>query len=125
MTVSNRIRWTTTDIALFTDDSKRYEIIDGELIVTGAPRWSHQQIAGRMLSTLDNWSQSSGLGEAAFNPGVIFTDTDNVIPDIVWASHSLLDQLLDNTGHLTGALFYSTPLTTGAIAHTDDRPVSR
>ena len=33
----NRVRWTTADLELFPDDGKRYEIIDGELIVTRAP----------------------------------------------------------------------------------------
>ena len=39
---TNRVRWTTADLELFPDDGKRYEIIDGELIGTRAPRWSHQ-----------------------------------------------------------------------------------
>ncbi|MEM7773953.1 MAG: Uma2 family endonuclease, partial [Cyanobacteria bacterium P01_A01_bin.37] len=85
------------------DNGKRYEIIDGELIVTRAPSWSHQEVAGRIFSALDSWSQSSGLGRSAFNPGIIFTDEDNVIPDVVWASHDRLNQLLDDAGHLTGA----------------------
>jgi len=36
-------------------------------------------------------------------PGLIFTDEDNVIPDVVWASHERLDQLMDEAEHLTGA----------------------
>lgn len=36
-TTPNRVRWTTADLELFPDDGKRYEIIDGELIVTRAP----------------------------------------------------------------------------------------
>ncbi len=104
MTVTpNRVRWTTADIALFPDNGKRYEIIDGELIVTRAPRWSHQEVAGRIFSALDGWSQTTGLGRSAFNPGIIFTDEDNVIPDVVWASRDRLNQLLDDAEHLTGA----------------------
>ena len=103
MTAANRTRWTTADIALFPDDGKRYEIIDGDLIVTRAPHWNHQQIAGRIFSALDSWSQSTGFGEAAFTPGIVFTDADNVIPDVVWVSHNALDQLLNDAGHLTGA----------------------
>lgn len=103
-TTPNRVRWTTADIALFPDDGKRYEIIDGELIVTRAPRWSHQQVTGRIFNALDTWSQqATGRGEAAFNPGIIFTDEDNVIPDVVWASNARLDLLMDEAEHLTGA----------------------
>ncbi|MGJ3246333.1 MAG: Uma2 family endonuclease [Elainellaceae cyanobacterium] len=99
----NRVRWTTSDIALFPDDDKRYEIIAGELIVTKAPRWSHQEVAGRIFAKLDDWSQATEVGRAAFNPGIIFTDEDNVIPDVVWASNERLNLLLDDAEHLTGA----------------------
>jgi len=100
---TNRVRWTTADLALFPDDGKRYEIIDGELIVTRAPRWSHQEATGRIFAALDHWCQATGLGRAAINPGIIFTDEDNVIPDVVWASRERLALLMDEAEHLTGA----------------------
>jgi len=100
---TNRVRWTTADLELFPDDGKRYEIIDGELIVTRAPRWSHQEVTGRIFAALDNWCQDTELGRAAINPGIIFTDEDNVIPDVVWASNERLDVLMDEAEHLTGA----------------------
>ena len=101
--IPNRVRWTTADIALFPDDGKRYEIIDGELIVTRAPRWSHQKIVGRIFNVLDAWSESTDLGEASLNPGIIFTEEDNVIPDVVWVSQERLNLLLDDAEHLTGS----------------------
>jgi len=99
----DRVRWTTADLALFPDNGKRYEIIDGELIVTRAPRWSHQEVAGRIFAALDAWCGETGLGRAAFGPGIIFTDADNVIPDVVWASQDRLALLMDEAEHLTGA----------------------
>lgn len=98
-----RVRWTTNDLELFPDNGKRYEIIDGELIVTRAPRWSHQEVTGRIFAALDNWCQGTEQGRAAINPGIIFTDEDNVIPDVVWASKARLNALLDEAEHLTGA----------------------
>ena len=95
--IPNRVRWTTADIVLFPDNGKRYEIVDGELIVTKAPRWSHQEVTGRIFAKLDDWSQNTGAGRAALNPGVIFTDEDNVIPDVVWASHDRLTLSLNFT----------------------------
>jgi len=100
---TNRVRWTTADLELFPDDDRRYEIIDGELIVTRAPRWSHQEVTGRIFAALDNWCQDTGLGRTAINPGIIFTDEDNVIPDVVWVSNARLDALMDEAEHLTGA----------------------
>ena len=98
-----RVRWTTADLDLLPDNGNRYEIIDGELFVTRAPHWGHQKTCGRIYAAIDTWSQSSGLGEATIAPGIIFTDADNVIPDVVWGSHERLALLLDEAGHLTAA----------------------
>ncbi len=71
------VRWTTSDLELLPDNGNRYEIIDGELFMTKAPHWKHQETCGRVFSALDAWSQSAGVGRAAINPGIIFTDVDN------------------------------------------------
>ncbi|MGK7926907.1 MAG: Uma2 family endonuclease [Spirulina sp.] len=97
------VRWTIDDLAGFPDNGNRYEIIDGELFVTRAPHWNHQDIAGAIYAELRSWSQHQGSGQAAFAPGIIFSDTDNVIPDVVWVSNESLKNLLDDAGHLTGA----------------------
>ena len=98
------VRWTTADLELFAGDRKnRYEIIDGELFVTRSPSWDHQSSCGNIVTVLNNWSDETGLGKAAIAPGIIFSDSDNVIPDVVWASHERLKNLLDEAGHLTGA----------------------
>ena len=102
-TISDKVRWTTADLELLPDNGDRYEIIDGELFVTRSPHWGHQQTCGRFFSVLDIWSMSADLGRAAINPGLIFTDGDNVIPDVVWASNERLAILLDEAGHLTAA----------------------
>ncbi len=103
-TIFDRVRWTTSDLELLaTDEWKRYEIIDGELFVTRAPHWKHQGAAGNICLELQVWSRSNALGETRQTPGIIFTDGDNVIPDVVWISSERLAQLLDDEGHLRGA----------------------
>lgn len=103
-TITERVRWTTADIDLLANnDGTRYEIIDGELFVTRSPHWMHQETCGNIYSELQNWSRAKGLGRATINPGIIFTDSDNVIPDVAWASNERLAILLDDAGHLTGA----------------------
>lgn len=99
----NRVRWTAADLELFPDNGNRYEIVNGELLVTRAPDWRHQRASTRICTALDTWSLSTGLGEAVQAPGVIFTDADNVIPDVVWVSQERLAVLLDAAGYLTGA----------------------
>ena len=99
----DKVRWTAADLELFPDNGTRYEIIEGELLVTRAPDWRHQKASTRISTALDTWSLSTGLGEAVQAPGIVFTDADNVIPDVVWISRSRLAVLLDEAGHLTGA----------------------
>ncbi len=101
--ISEQVRWTIADLEGFPDNGNRYEIIDGELFVTRAPHWDHQDIAGAIYAELRVWSRQSGLGQAAFTPGIIFSEADAVIPDVVWASNDRLAQFLDSSGHLTGA----------------------
>ena len=100
---SSNIRWTTADIELLPESSNRYEIIDGELLVTRAPHWGHQKASTRAVNALDSWSVETGLGEAVATPGIIFTDADNVIPDLVWISQERLKEGLDDEGHLVVA----------------------
>ena len=96
----DRIHWTTADLELLPESSNRYEIIDGELFVTRAPHWGHQRASTRITSRLDDWSIATGRGEAVQAPGLIFSDADNVIPDIVWISQERLENGLDESGHL-------------------------
>ncbi len=37
------------------------------------------------------------------SPGLIFSEADSVIPDVVWVSRERLVQIEDEAGHLTGA----------------------
>lgn len=100
----NQVRWTIADLEILaTDEWKRYEIIDGELFVTRAPHIGHQDAVGRIYAQLLAWSEKTGLGKPFITPGIIFSDADNVIPDVIWIGNERLAQLVDEEGHLTGA----------------------
>lgn len=100
---SERVRWTVHDLEVLPQsEGTRYELVDGELFVTRSPHRRHQQVSGRVNSALDNWSEASGLGEAIPAPGIIPSDADNVIPDVVWVSKARLALIEDEAGHLTG-----------------------
>jgi Uma2 family endonuclease len=100
---TDQVRWTTADLELFPDDGNRYEVIEGELFVTRAPHWKHQKACTRISTALDSWSLATGLGEIVQAPGILFSDDNNVIPDVVWASKERLALSLDEAGHLTSA----------------------
>lgn len=98
-----RIRWTVRDLEVLPkSEGTTYELIDGELFVTRSPHRKHQQVSGKIYRVLDAWSEESGLGEAIPAPGIISSDADNVIPDVVWVSRKRLALLEDEAGHLTG-----------------------
>jgi Uma2 family endonuclease len=102
--ISTSRRWTTADLeALEYDEWNRYEIIDGDLFVTHAPHLNHQNSMGKIYAELLSWSKSTGLGKPFITPGLIFTDTDNVIPDLVWVSSARLETTVDEKGHFTAA----------------------
>jgi Uma2 family endonuclease len=96
-------RWQSADLELLPDNGNRYEIIDGELLVTRAPHWKHQRVITKLIRSLSNWSIESNLGEVVTTPGIIFTEDDNVIPDLVWISTERLARILDESGHLIAA----------------------
>ncbi len=104
MTATRDVRWTIQDIeALPENEGVRYEIVDGELFVTRSPHHKHQQVAGRIFAVLDNWSLNHGSGEASIMPGLIFSDCDNVIPDVIWISNERLAHIQDEAGHFQGS----------------------
>lgn len=100
---SETVRWTIADLELFDDPNNSYEIVDGQLIVTRAPHWQHQEISGNVYMVLKAWSRQTGLGRVAIAPGIIFSDINSVIPDVAWVSQPRLDACLDDSGHLTAA----------------------
>ena len=103
MTAAKKVRWTVDDLESLPDSSDRFEIIDGDLHVTRAPHWKHQDVAGAIYAELLAWSKKLPLGKPIFTPGVIFSPTNAVIPDLIWVSNERIETLMDDAGHLTGA----------------------
>lgn len=98
--VVNATRWTVRDLDVMPDDwgQKRYEIIDGELFVTRAPHIRHQGAGGNIHVELAIWSRQTKLGQSYEAPGLVFTEADAVIPDVVWASNERLENGIDEAG---------------------------
>lgn len=101
MTTGRRFR--SSDLELFPDDNKRYEIIDGELYVTKAPHGWHQMVCTRLGGWIDVWDEETGAGIVLGAPGVIFGDEDDVIPDLVWVSTRRFGAIFGSDGHFHAA----------------------
>jgi Uma2 family endonuclease len=80
-------RWTLAELdALPYDEWTRYEIIDGELFVSTAPGDHHQAVCIRGAVALSNWNDRTRLGVVRAGPGLVFSQFDAVIPDVIWMS---------------------------------------
>ena len=98
-----KIKWTSADLELLPENGDRYEIIDGELYMTRALHWKHQTAIARITNALVSWSNQTKLGQTIINPGIIFGENDNVIPDLIWISNQRLESCVDESGHFTNA----------------------
>jgi len=77
----------------------RYEIIDGDLHVSRAPGEPHQYVCMVFTVALQNWSMQGGAGFALQVPGLVFSEDNDVIPDVVWISHQRRALALDEKLH--------------------------
>jgi len=61
-----------------------YQLIEGELIMSPAPSYSHQRMVGRVFLKLSRLLEEKGLGEVLISPIDVYLDEKNVFqPDIV------------------------------------------
>ena len=83
---ARRIRYTYKDYAK-TPDDVRYQLIDGELILSPSPTFYHQRISATIFAELRGWAVSNLAGEVVCAPmDVYLTETDLVQPDILFIS---------------------------------------
>ncbi len=93
---------TVSDLDAMPDDGNRYEIIEGELFVSRAPSLNHQRISGNIFAALRNYLDQNPVGEVITTPGIIFSDFNGVIPDLVFISHERRDEIATGD-RITGA----------------------
>ena len=76
-------RWTADMVRALPDDGNRYEVIDGELFVTPAPRALHQRAIVSLARHIEPYVRSAGLGELMWSPADIEFRKDRLVqPDI-------------------------------------------
>jgi Uma2 family endonuclease len=93
-------RFTSADLERMPDiEGVRYEIIDGDLHVTRAPGEPHQHVCTKLTVALGTWSAQSGAGLTLGCPGLVFSEDNDVIPDVVWISHGRRALALDEKDH--------------------------
>ena len=75
--------WTVEMVRALPDDGNRYEVVDGELFVTPAPSWTHQQAVLELALVLVPFVRAHDIGEVYIAPAdVMFGPRDMVEPDV-------------------------------------------
>jgi Uma2 family endonuclease len=82
--------WTAERLRALPEDGKRYELVDGELLVTPSPGWVHQTAAAELVRRLDGYVRLNSVGVARFAPADISLGEDEVLqPDLFVVPASL------------------------------------
>jgi Uma2 family endonuclease len=76
-------RWTAARVRELPDDGNRYEVVDGELLVTPAPTFDHQEAAFAPATLLRTYLERTRVGHAVLSPADIEFDPHTLVqPDV-------------------------------------------
>jgi Uma2 family endonuclease len=96
------LKLTYEDYLSLPDDGKRYELIDGELIVNPSPNARHQRVSRRLFVILNDYVEGNRLGEIFYAPLDVELMPANVVePDIIYISNARAGVVVDR--HVHGA----------------------
>jgi len=85
-----KVRYTYNDYLLLPED-KRFEILDGELLVVPAPGIRHQRLSQRLAVALLRHVEAGDPGEVLYAPcDVILSDENVVQPDLLFVREERL-----------------------------------
>ena len=75
--------WTPDRVRALPDDGRRYEVVAGELLVTPAPSFSHQEAVARLLRSLTDYVEHTHVGHAAISPADLTPEPGALVqPDV-------------------------------------------
>ena len=80
---AQKTEWTAEMARALPDDGNRYEVLDGELLVSPAPTWRHQKVLMRLYKLIDRYVESHSLGWTMVSPADFeFSPRHWVQPDL-------------------------------------------
>ena len=75
--------WTRAEVLALPEDGNRYELVDGELLVTPSPRPAHQRAILALAERLLPYVRAHGLGECYSSPADLDLRADQLLqPDL-------------------------------------------
>ena len=74
--------WTLEMLHALPDDGKRYELVDGELLVSPTPSPAHQRVSFELAQVLAPWARQHGLEVCIAPFAITFSPRRGLQPDI-------------------------------------------
>ncbi len=103
------IRYTVDDLDFMPEDTNRYELIGGKIFVSHAPHLDHQKLASNLNIELGIYLRKNPIGIIIQTPGIIFSQDDAAIPDLVFATHETLEKTIIQAGEKFEGKFNAAP----------------
>ena len=76
---------TYEDLVALPEDGRRYEILDGDLVMTPTPPTRHQVVVANLATALYGYVKERGLGRVLLAPTDLILDEHSVVqPDILF-----------------------------------------
>jgi Uma2 family endonuclease len=88
-------KWTYSEYARFPDDGNRYEVIDGEVMMTPAPSPHHQHVLGTLLLAMRPYVERHNLGVVLLDVDLLFATGNFLRPDLVYVPAGRRDGISD------------------------------
>jgi len=85
---------TISDLDDLPEDRNHYELIEGELFASKATGITHQLTFGILFEVLSTYLKSNPVGKIIATPGLILSDLDAVIPDLVFIRNERLAEVI-------------------------------
>ncbi|MGH7129727.1 MAG: Uma2 family endonuclease, partial [Planctomycetaceae bacterium] len=80
--------WSYAEYARMPDDGNRYEVLDGEVLVTPSPGTRHQRIAAEVFVHLREYIRREGIGEMLWDLDLLFATGQFLRPDMVFVPNA-------------------------------------
>lgn len=99
--VNEALKFTCSDYRLLPDNGKRYEILEGELLMSPSPNTKHQIVLLNLAAILKSFVERNNLGQIFIAPyDIVLSKYDVVQPDIIFVSNNK-KQIIKST-HIEG-----------------------
>lgn len=107
-----------------TPEGSRYQLVEGELIMSPAPNLYHQTIAGKIYMLLWQHVSTAGLGRVYIAPCDVYLSPNDVVqPDVLFVAQANLGILAEDGVH--GAPDLVIEVLSPTTAHLDARTKRR